>query len=422
MFAPNQASHEPHNFAKNERGAVAVLVALLLPVLLGMVGIAVELGYWFSEKRELQTASDAGAVGGAFELLTGNSGAISSSSTSEAARNGYEEANGTISVNSPPTSGAYVGDATAVEVILTKQVPLLLSAFFLGNDVTISARSVARAQTAGDSCIIALDPTASSALSVSGTAQVSLSGCGVTVNSNSSTAATISGNGIVSTDFLNVVGGYTVSGSASLTSAATPTTKSAAVADPYADLAVDTPSNCDQNGYRSRANRTETLSPGTYCGGFTVSAQSTVNLNPGTYYIKGDSFKVNGGGTLTGSGVTIVLTGSGSDYATIDVNGGANVSLSAPTTGDYAGVVVMQDRNAPSNGLNKFNGGSTTDYSGALYFPKQEIEFTGGNETGGGCVRIVAVRIDFNGNSYLENQCNGLGIAAQRIARPSLVE
>ncbi len=422
MFAPIQASQDQRNFSRNERGAVAVLVALLLPVLLGMVGIAVELGYWFSEKRELQTASDAGAVGGAFELLNGNSGAISTSSASEAARNGYEEAKGTISVNTPPTSGAYAGDATAVEVVVTKQVPLLLSTFFLGSEVTISARSVARAQIAGDSCVIALDPTASSAMSISGTAQVSLSGCGVTVNSNSPTAAAISGSGIVSTDFLNVVGGYTVSGSASLTSAATPTTKAAAVADPYADLTVPALGACTQSGYKSKANQSETLSPGTYCGGFTVSAQSTVNLNPGTYYINGDSFKVNGGGALSGSGVTIVLTGSGSDYATIDINGGANVSLSAPTTGDYAGVVIMQDRNAPSSGLNKFNGGSTTDYSGALYFPKQAVEFTGGNETGGGCVRIVAIRIDFNGNSYLENQCDGLGIAAQAIARPSLVE
>jgi hypothetical protein len=394
MFALYKKNMTPRSLRKDERGAMAVLIALLLPVLIGMVGIAVELGYWYSEKRELQTASDAGAVGGAFELLNGNAGAISSSASNEAIRNGYEGANGTITINTPPTSGSYSGDATAVEVIATKQLPLLLSALFLGSDVIISARSVARAQIVGDSCVIALDPTASSALGVSGTATLSLSGCGVTANSSSPTAATISGNGIVSTDFLNVVGGYTVSGSASLTSVSTPTTKSAAVADPYADLSVPPLGACNQSGYKSKANHSETLSPGNYCGGFTVSAQSTVNLSPGTYYINGDSFRVNGGGTLTGSGVTIVLTGSGSDYATIDINGGANVSLSAPTSGDYAGVVIMQDRNAPSSGTNKFNGGSTTDYSGAIYFPKQEIEFTGGNETGGGCVRIVAKTID----------------------------
>jgi Flp pilus assembly protein TadG len=422
MLALYKNFYKPRDFRKDERGAVAVIVALLLPVLIGMVGVAVEVGYWFSEKRELQTAADAGAIGGAFELLNGNSASISSSASSEATRNGYDSGNGTITVNTPPTSGSYSGDATAVEVIVTKQISLLLSAVMLGDNITVTARSVARAQTAGDSCVIALDTTASSAFSVSGTAQVSLSGCGVTANSNSSTAVTISGTGDLTTDFLNVVGNYSVTGSGNLASASTPIAKSAAVADPYADLTIPALGGCDQTGYKSKANQTATLSPGTYCGGFTVSAQSTVNLNPGTYYINGDSFKVNGGGTLTGSNVTIVLTGSGSDYATMDINGGATVSLSAPTTGDYAGVVIMQDRNAPSNGSNKFNGGSSTEFTGALYFPNQEIEFTGGNDTGGGCIRIVARLVDFNGNSDLDNECDGLGIAGQSIARPALVE
>jgi hypothetical protein len=224
------------------------------------------------------------------------------------------------------------------------------------------------------------------------------------------------------TDFLNVVGNYDVTGNGVLNSDTTPVTRSSAVADPYADLTVDTPSSCDQTGYKSKAQKTVTLDPGNYCSGFTVSAQSTVNLNSGTYYINGGDFKVNGGGTLTGSDVTIVLTGSGSDYATMTINGGAVVSLSAPTSGEYAGVVVMQDRNAPSSGSNKLNGGSTTEFSGAVYFPSQPVEFTGGNSTGGGCTRLVALTIDIKGNADLQNQCDGLSIASQSAARPALVE
>jgi hypothetical protein len=422
MLALYKNFFKPRDFKKDERGAVAVIVALLLPVLLGMVGLAVELGYWFSEKRELQTAADAGAIGGAFELLNGNNSSISSSASSEATRNGYSDANGTITVNTPPTSGSYSGDATAVEVIVTKQLPLLLSALFLGDEITVTARSVARAQTTGDSCIIALDPTMNGAFYVSGSASLTLSGCGVTVNSNNSTAAEISGSATLATDFLNVVGNYDVSGSGTLNSVAAPAPGSSAVADPYADITVPALGSCTQSGYKSKAQKTVTLSPGTYCNGFTVSAQSTVNLNPGTYYINKGLFKVNGGATLTGSDVTIVLTGSGSDYAFMEINGGATVSLSAPTTGDYAGIVVMQDRNALSSGTNKLNGGSTTEFTGVVYFPNQQLEFTGGNQSGGGCTRLIARLLEFKGNSDLNNQCDGLGIASQSASRPTLVE
>jgi hypothetical protein len=71
-------------------------------------------------------------------------------------------------------------------------------------------------------------------------------------------------------------------------------------------------------------------------------------LDPGIYYLDQGSFTVNGGATITGTGVTLVFTSStGSNYATANINGGATVSLTAPTSGPLAGIAFYGDPNMP---------------------------------------------------------------------------
>jgi hypothetical protein len=51
--------------AREERGAVAVAVAVLMPVLLSLGLLAADVGNWYVHKRELQTQADAGALAAA---------------------------------------------------------------------------------------------------------------------------------------------------------------------------------------------------------------------------------------------------------------------------------------------------------------------------------------------------------------------
>jgi Flp pilus assembly pilin Flp len=48
-------------FLRDERGAIAVIFGLLLPALLGFAALAIEVGYWYSEKDKLQIAADSAA-------------------------------------------------------------------------------------------------------------------------------------------------------------------------------------------------------------------------------------------------------------------------------------------------------------------------------------------------------------------------
>src|SRR4029079_14556975 len=114
-----------------------------------------------------------------------------------------------------------------------------------------------------------------------------------------------------------------------------------------------------------------TLSPGTYCSGLSLSG--TVNLSPGTYYIKGGNFKVNAKAVVTAPGVTIYLSGD----SRVSMNGTAKVNMSAPTSGDYSGMLFFGDRKKPGTTKNIFNGTADSALTGAIYFANQTIQFNG---------------------------------------------
>ena len=52
---------------RDERGVVAIAVAILLPVLIGFAGLGVEVGMWFAVQRQNQSAADAAAISAGLE-------------------------------------------------------------------------------------------------------------------------------------------------------------------------------------------------------------------------------------------------------------------------------------------------------------------------------------------------------------------
>ena len=62
--------------------------------------------------------------------------------------------------------------------------------------------------------------------------------------------------------------------------------------------------------------------------------------------------------------------------------------------------------------------------TGVLYFPNEEIEFTGGSSSGGSdCTQIVAQEIKFSGDAVLNSTCTNLGTTnITTYASPYLVQ
>jgi hypothetical protein len=414
---------------RDERGATAITTALVLLVLVGFVGLGTEVGMWYSERRAMQNASDAAALGAGFDIYKNGkkSTGIVAAGQADSARNGFTngQANVTVAVNYPPKQGKYVNKNTAVETVVSKTRASLFASFFMDGPVDIKVRSVALVKYIGVYCILALSPHDEAALLFEGTADVQLKNCGINVNSDDADGAmTAKGASVVGATYADIVGGLNQTNNADLDLGEI-NTGADAVDDPYANLDVPSGSGCDYTDFTVGANKTMTLSPGRYCNGLKI--QGTAHLLAGEYVIVGGTFDVASQAyvtTDTVDGITIFLTGSGSDYATVTINGGAHVNIVATTEGQYKGLAFFQDRDAPvinSGSPNKLNGGSSMNITGAIYFPSQRLSFAGGNSSTGTCTRIVAYMIDFTGTSGLNTDCS-YGFGESQTWPPVLAE
>lgn len=391
-------------FAADRSGAYAVMTAVALPALLGAAGLGGEAGLAYYRHASTQAAADSAAYSAAIALAGGNN--ASSEAKGVTASLGFTHGvNGvTVTVNNPPVSGASAGQSGAVEVVISATQKPYLMAALRASSYSISGRAVAKVGTAG--CVLALNQSAASTVSIQGTPSITLSNCALYDNSTSSSALNIGGSGSLAAGAVSVVG--SISGSSRITSSKV-TTGASSVADPYSSVALPSFSGCNQTNYSTGS--TATLSPGVYCGGMKITG-GTVTLTAGTYIIDGGSLSISGNATLTGTGVTLVFTSSsGKNYPTATINGGATINLTAPTTGTLAGIVIFGDRNMPTNTNFKLDGGSTQTFGGAIYLPSAALDYGGGSSGSTGCTQLVADTVSFSGNSNLAVSCAAYGTA-----------
>ncbi len=273
--------------------------------------------------------------------------------------------------NNPPVLGPSAGDATAVEVILSQQQNALFASLSLPN-ATIRARAVAKVQNNGISCSTALNQTAAQAIYFQGNTTVNLN-CSFAANSNNVDAIDVSGSTNLHANSLWTVGNWSTNGNPSVTLSSGAFTQQYAVSDPYAgQISYTKPTNSTCTNWSTLLpTGSGTLSPlpaGQFYCPMTFGNGNSVTLNAGVYLINGENnqneaFRVNTGATVSGTGVTIIATGTNSSKAgAINIQGGT-VTLIAPTANltppgggsVKSGVVFYQDPTIVNSQNNKGN-------------------------------------------------------------------
>ena len=74
------------------------------------------------------------------------------------------------------------------------------------------------------------------------------------------------------------------------------------------------------------------------------------------------------------------------------------------------GIVFFADRNAPVGTTYKFNGDSSTNYTGAIYAPTGAITWSGGQGTSTSCTQVIGDTVNFGGGgSNLAVNCQDDG-------------
>jgi Flp pilus assembly protein TadG len=424
----------------DRRGAVMPLLALALPILVGFAGLGTEVANWYLTKRTMQGAADAAASTAAAALAAGTTSAstLRTDARSVVALYNFVDgsSNTTVTVNYPPASGSYQGNASAVEVSISHQETALLSSLFLPHGPTISTRAVALANysVTGAACVVALDNNNDTSMTASGTAvTLNFPTCSLYVNSPSATALNLNGQPTIIPKTAYIVGNYTDTHN-SLQPVSGTYTGVDPIIDPYKTVAVPTFSGCNDNSYKLNGGNSATKSAGSsgvyvFCNGIDLTGNSSLTLGAGTYIVDRGTLKIASGSTLTAtSGTTIILTTStGSSCATIQFNGQANINLVAPTSGNLSGVAIYKDRRSAcvshDSVIDKVDGGSTQSIKGAIYFPEQWVEFSGGSSTGGAiCTQLIAWRLTFTGNSGFQSSCTGAGTRKLSLTGGHLAE
>jgi Flp pilus assembly protein TadG len=395
---------------QSDSGQTSVAATLGILLIIGFVALAVEVGHLYNVKRQVQLAADAAAIAGALEIQTCagnmNCDAMRTAAQASLVENGFSGSTVvsncgsspgglTLTVNNPPCAlGARdpnSGKSGYVEVTVAQSSPTYFARVFGVSSVPVLARAEA-ARVFGGNCIYSLDPTASNAITVDLLAVVN-STCGVVDESSSQSAFGCNLLAAVNIPHIRVAGG-----AESLLCAVTPAPSTNAgvptPADPLAYLPKPTIPQCGTSTsspyYGSSKPLTiigkAVLDPSfAYCGGITILPTANVTFQPGTYVIESTQglLGINPGGMTIALGANV--TGSGVTFYNYGPSGGitfllpsvtlGGVTLTAPTTGTYSGILFFQD---PANQTPATILGSTslnTDLEGAFYFPTARVNY-----------------------------------------------
>jgi Flp pilus assembly protein TadG len=361
----------------NEEGSALVFAALIFSTVLAFVALAVDVGTLFQAKRKLQTASDSAAIAATQDYLFNQS--VSSATTAgdtASSNNGYTNGSSgaVVTVSSPPADGPNAGKSGFFEARVSQPQ----RTFFMGlvgfSSMTVKARSVAGTPDIGDVCIWVMAPTGPS-MQLQGSYNIQAPGCGIYVNSPSSDAFADTGNGgIVNAKFLDVVGN---SPPAHETTPTSVTVNAQARTSPWGNLSGPTPTN----GGCTSVDTTTTSLTGTVSGpgaGNAICYAKAVTITNAT--LGAGTYMFENGVTVSG---TVTLNGG-----TIDIYGGtfnqgnAILNVTAPTSGTYDGIAILQ----PSSNTNQLQvqfGSSNETLDGYIYAPGAQVYL---QDNGGGTV------------------------------------
>lgn len=136
---------------KDEKGQVLVFVALAMFVLLGMAALAIDVGFMYSTKHELQRSADAGALAGASAFTTGDWNDVAIRTIADARARDYASRDVVIdrALDSAAEVAVSFPSTDRIQVITSRNANLFFARIFGMANQLITARAVAQAAVAG---------------------------------------------------------------------------------------------------------------------------------------------------------------------------------------------------------------------------------------------------------------------------------
>jgi Flp pilus assembly protein TadG len=401
-------------YARDRRGNIATMVALLIIPLVGVMGMATEGANWYLIHRSAQNAADSAVIATAQNAVINPGGTTYiSEGRSVAASLGFT--NGVNSTIVTPAKGQLCPPPFALanacyKVTVSRNVPIsMLRVVGYGGTGGSGTQNIAASAMAGvvnaitNYCILTLG-TSGTGIRVNGGPSVDFTGCNLMSDSTSGSATNCNGqNPKAST--VSAVGTADANCGAIAHSGAT------AIADPYAALATTNASDVSDpcgGAYPGVTWNTVPVftSVTKVCGNVTLG--TNIALPSGTVLVIENGTLDLGGNTLSGTGVTLVFnTPAGAPNIAPFANNSGTLDFSAQTSGNWSGVAIYQNRqNGSTATVSQTYAGNkpTWDITGLVYLPYIDLDFKGivnKSSLGYTCFALVANSLLISGNGAI---------------------
>jgi len=360
-----------------ERGQVLVLAALLATALLGLIGLLVDAGSFYAERRQVQNTADEAALAAAHELDYGSTvTAARTAAFQNAAANGFNNngTSNTVTVNIPPSSGEHVGDAKYAEVIVGESPKTFFIHVLVPGGGSVQARGVGGSDSGLGGALFAGENDCANDRTIH------IEGTGIVINGG------VHSNGSLKMGGTNnsIAGGATY------------------VCDFDIDPTdtIDTVSQVGVKPWPVFYTYSDFTSAGCL---FTVSGlmiidastpQYWLNNDPSTRTLKSGIFCSTGGIKLAETNVTGNVTFASQGKVELD-SAGAGFNLTAY----WNDILLFSDSTDPVEAIEV--GGANGTWTGILHAPRGGVKFGG---TGHVSIRsmVVAARIKFDGGAGVQ--------------------
>jgi Flp pilus assembly protein TadG len=404
---------------ESERGAVAIITALVAVMLFIIAALVVDIGLAKDTRRQSQNAADASALAAGNVLY--QTGATCTTTPcwtqSITAAKDYALANFGV----PATAWASCTDSAHLPYVVSGQsqcisfnsasnptrvrvkIPVRDLKTTFGNLAGVSNIPIATAARAvlnpGGNLSCGLCVLGSGMLHDLQNGDATVAGASIHFNGNVS----VSNNGLVST-----TGTITVEGSAGGPLSKydpDPTVGTPPIADPLAGLVLPPAAMATLSAKTNPCSEGGAGGPGIYTARNLRNA--TCTLAAGLYVIRSGTWDMAGNAStlLRGTGVTLYFTCStgtvaracnpGETGATLDASGNGTLDIDGPTTGPLKGLSIVYDRNNAAT--LRMTGNGFTGTTGTIYAASGKLQMNG-NGCANTTAAIVVKDLEFNGN------------------------
>jgi putative Flp pilus-assembly TadE/G-like protein len=380
-----------------KRGQALIVIALAAVALVGMVGLVVDGGRGFLDRRKAQNAADTAALASAYARIKQDQDMVTAAMAA-AAENGYNNdgVRNVVELYSPPKNGPHSGDVEYIQIIITSHLDTYFARVIGRQQITNTVQATARTKGAEikeilqGQAVISLAPASNcfNRLSfwVHGEATLAITGGGIFVNSNNKTCALVqqgSGSLRLSEGYaINVVGNASIQKTRLLTPDVTVGAGSIGYPPPFFMPKV----GCSKEAEVSLIDPT-VMSAGSWGDDFPP---------PGVTHLEGGVYCLDKGMHITGNleGHNVVFKVNDGE---VRFSSGADILLDAPNAGDNAGLLIYLPMDNPSKVV--LNGGAGSVIKGTILAPASPILIKGMDSPRGFHSQIIGYTIEADGTS-----------------------